>query len=184
MVPIEHSRCESKCGSTKVCQTSVLSTRNVPLLVLLLTVLASPAGGNSVGFQNEGGSNTRRPPVARWNGSASGCSWLRRGLTPCSISAGSLFQGTFNQRVTKKADRRWSSRHPGGAYYGFGVVGALGIDAALSNPRNKTTFAMSDEHASAVNLGPPGTIAIPEPGSLRLLATGLVGIVFVLRRRM
>jgi PEP-CTERM motif len=162
-----------------------MSTDNGMRLVLLLVVLASPAWGNPVAFQNQGGPIARRDPVARLNGTGNRCSAGPGAVTPCSIYAGSLFKGTFGRGVTTKTDHARVRRHRSSVHYGsLGALGVFGIDPAFSLPLDLTEVDKADEHSSAVNLASGSEpVSLPEPGSLGLLATGLVGIAFVLRRR-
>jgi hypothetical protein len=165
--------------------SDVMSTDKAMQLVLLLVALASLAWGNPVAFQNQGGPITRRHPVTHLNGTANGCGARPGAVTPCSIYAGSLFKGTFGRGVTTNTDHARIRRHRGSVHYGsLGALGVSGIDPAFSVPLHLSEVDKVDEHSSVVNLGSGSEpVSVPELGSLGLLATGLVGIAFVLRRR-
>ena len=107
------------------------------------------------------------------------------------IPKATLFSGTFTGPVSWKASFHPTAgpNHQGAWYYSLNgkINGSLSNGQRISGAFHLSTLDVPKgaQFSSAANLeGGLGNLAVPEPGSLGLLASGLVGLAVVLRKRL
>lgn len=172
-------------------------TSNGSVLTVSSTNLISMSGMNGAGSVSGSLGTVSFSTGALLSGSmgrggtfAAGGSFSMIGNGSNGVPSGVIFKGQFNGPAT------WTARFVptvnagrGGWYYSLSgsVAGTLSTGKKLSG---KVQFSTSDiphgkEFSSAGNLDEgAGSVTVPEPGTLGLLASGLFGLAIVVRRRM
>ncbi len=172
-------------------------TSNGSALTVSSTNLASMSGMNGAGSMSGNLGSVSFSTGALLSGSmakggtfAAGGSFSMIGNGSNGLPKGVIFNGQFNGPAT------WTARFVptvnagrGGWYYSLSgsIAGTLSTGQKLSG---KVQFSTSDiphgkEFSSVGNLDQgAGSVTVPEPGTLGLLASGLFGLAIVVRRRM
>jgi hypothetical protein len=121
---------------------------------------------------------------------AAGGSFTLAGNGINGLSSGTLFSGTFTGPVTWTAT--WTPNmgpnHQGAWIYTLkgNVTGMLSSGTKVSGTIIETTFDVSNgrQFSTMANLnGGLANLSVPEPGTMALLATGLIGLAMLIRRK-
>lgn len=172
--------------------------RRVVLLGLLALALPTAALANSI--TDYAGFGSTAAGTASWSGNVTANSTFTLTFGSLSINGGAFASGTVAIAPTLGSScgkdcfniaggtvNVWNASSASlfhGVFSGGKVVlhgGFINISAFLSNGSTVATFIKRGQHDVS---GSSDTLVTPEPGSLGLLGTGLIGLAAIVRRKL